>query len=251
MVSSLDVVTVAVAGLTLCILGYAAFWALNMMRALKVRIYRRHALGVAIVAVGFAVLNVVSVLVDYMILVVPAIFLTLFALFIVMFYFIDTAILSARRADPLLRDTAAWQRIRNLAWALMLVSIAIAIGTSVAGYSGFGGIFLLPFILVGVLGVYVLPLAARRSKDITFNRHLKWFGAFVIFGVGWFLAWFGGPGLWGPMNANTLLMGPLTDPELYLADLLALVGFSGAGYFLYRSARALAPLNRISAPDKS
>jgi hypothetical protein len=246
MVSSLDLVTVVVTGLTLCVFGYAAFWALSMTRALWVRLYRRHALGVAILALGFAMLNVESVLVDNVILVVPAIFLTLFALFIVIFYFIDTAILAARRADPLLRDTAGWQRRRKWVWALMLASVAVAIGTSVAGYSGFGGVFLLPFIIAGVLGGYVLPLAARRSKDVTLNRHLKRFAVFIVFGVGWFLAWFVGPGFWGPMNSNTLLISPLTDQELYVADLIALVGFSGAGYFLYRSARALAPLNRIS-----
>jgi hypothetical protein len=135
-------------------------------------------------------------------------------------------------------------------WALMVASVAIAVGTSFAGYSGFGGIFLLPFIMAGVLGGYVLPLAARRSKDNTFNMHLKRFGAFILFGVGWFFAWFVGPGVWGPMNNNTLLMSPLTDSELFVADLLALVGFSGAGYFLYKSARALAPLNRLPALEE-
>jgi hypothetical protein len=250
MVNSLDVVTIVVTGLTVCIFGFAAFWAVSMTRVMRVRLYRRHALGVVIVALGFALLDVESVFLDYSDLVVPVIFLTLFVLFIIIFYFIDTAILSARRADPLLRDTAGWQRRRKLVWVLMVASVAIAIGTSVAGYSGFGGIFLLPFIIAGVLGGYVLPLAARRSKDFTFNRHLKRFGAFILFGVGWFLAWFVGPALWGPMDPNTLLMSPLTDQELYLADLLALVGFSGAGYFLYRSARALAPLNRITPPDE-
>ena len=251
MVSSVDIVTVGVTGLTFCILGYAAFWAFSMVHALKVRLYRRHAIGVAIVALCFAALNVESVLVDYVVLVVPAIFLTLFALFIVIFYFIDTAILSARRADPLLRDTAGWLRRRKLVWAAILASVAIAIGTSFAGYSGFGGIFLLPFILVGISGGYVLPLAARRSRDVTLNAHLRRFGLFTVFAVGWFFAWFAVPQSQTAMNPITLLSGPLTDTYLLLADLIALLGFSGGGYFLYKSARALAPLNRISGLDES
>jgi len=246
MVGSVEVVTAVVFGATLCILGYATFWALSIKRALRVPLYSNHALGVAVVALGFGLLDVETPFINFGVLIVPVLFLTLFSVFLLMFYFVDTAILSARRADPLLRDTARWKRLRNPLWLVMFVSVALAIGTSVAGYSGFGGIFLIPFIIVGVSGAVVLPRAARRSKDATFNRHLRWFGGFIVLAVGWFFASFLVSQLAaGGMNPATLLNAPLTDVQNYLEALAALVGLAGGGYCLYRSARSLVPLNRI------
>lgn len=249
MVSSLDLVTAAVAVLTVAVFVYAAYWATSIARVLAVRVYRHHAIGVAIMAIGFALLDVESVFIfDYGVLVVPVIFLTIFPLFVVMFYFIDTAVLAARRADPLLRNTANWRSIRKPIWVVIILAIALAIGTSVAGYSGFGGIFLIPFLLVAASAGIVLPLAARRSKDFVLNRHLRWFAVFAIFSVGWFLLEIVNG---APMNPTSLLSPPLNGGEVYVADLIALVGLSGAGYFLYRSARGLVPLNRMSSADET
>jgi hypothetical protein len=246
MVSSLGIANIAIIAFTLLIIAYAAFWAFNIRRALPVKLYRNHALGVAVVAIGLALLDIEWVLIDAAIEQLPYLFLTLFGFFIVMFYWIDSAVLSARRADPLLRDSARWIRLRRPLWAIIVITVAFAIGSSVAGYAGYGDIFLIPFILVGVSGAVVLPLAARHSKDITLNRHLRWFGVFSIFLIGWVLMNLAAT-VSTAMNPATLLISPLSVTTSYLVDLVNIVGLSGGGYSLYKGARSLAPMNRIDA----
>lgn len=244
MVSSLlDALTAAVTAFTVLIIGYAGYWALDIRQALRTPLYKNHALALAVVAAAFGVLDAEAALVDSSILVVPTIFLTLFTTFIFMFYFIDSAMLSARRADPLLRDTARWTMLRKPLWIGMIVTIAFAIGSSVAGYSGYGGIFLVPFILVAISGGAFLPRATRRSKDMSFNRHLKWFGIFAVLVIVWLIAVLFGT--FQAMNPVTLFNSPLTPTGSYVLDLADTLGLVGAGYCLYKSAKSLAPLNRI------
>ncbi len=244
MVSSLlNALTAVITSFTVIIIAYAGYWGLDIRGVLRTRLYKNHALSLAVVAAAFAVLDVEAALVASSVLVVPGIFLTLFTTFIFMFYFIDSAMLSARRADPLLRDTARWTQLRTPLWIIMILTIAFAIGSSVAGYSGYDGIFLIPFILVAISGGAFLPRAARRSKDMTFNRHLKWFGIFVVLAVVWLIvALFG---TFQAMNPVTLLTSPLTTMGSYVIDLADIMGLAVAGYCLYKSARSLVPLNRI------
>jgi hypothetical protein len=244
MSSSVDILTVAVAAFTLFIISYAAFWALSIRHALQLKLYRNHALGVAIVAIGFAVLDIENVLVDASVLVVPTLFLTLFSIFIVMFYWIDSAVLSARRADPLLRDTARWRNLRKPLWIVIVALVVFAVGSSVAGYPGYGGVFIIPFVLVGISGALIVPLATRRSRDLTFNKHMKWFGAFAAIAIAWvFLSFIDTS---QAMNPTTLLNSAATTTGIFLADLVDIICLSAAGYCLYKSARSLVPLNRIS-----
>jgi hypothetical protein len=244
MVSSLlNVVLAAITVFTVIVMGYGGYWAFDIRRALRTPLYKNHALALAIVAVAFGVLDVENTLVDSSILVVPSEFLTLFATFIFMFYFIDSAMLSARRADPLLRDTARWTQIRKPLWIVMIATIAFAIGSSVAGYSGYGGVFLVPFILVLISGGVFLPRATRRSKDTIFNRHLKWFGIFVLLAIVWLIVGFFGT--YQAMNTVTLLNSPLTTRDSYVVDFGDILGLTTAGYCLYKSAKSLVPLNRI------
>jgi hypothetical protein len=248
MVSSLVVATAAITVYTLIIFGYAAFWAFTIRRVLPVKLHRNHAMGVVIVALGWGLLDIVDYFVNASVWEVPWIFLTLFGLFIVMFYWIDSAVLSARRADPLLRDSAHWKSVRRPLWAAIVILVAFAIGSSVAGYPGYGGIFIIPFVLVGISGGLVLPIAARRSKDMVFNKHLRWFGVFSVLAVGWFflsIAATAGTA----MNPTTLLNSPLSVANYYAIDLVNIIGLTGAGYCLYKSARSLAPLNRLSTEE--
>jgi len=250
MVSSLlDFLAAVITAFTLLFIAYAGYWALSIRHALRTPLYKNHALGLVIVAASFGVLDVEAVLVDTSVLVVPVIFLTLFTIFIFMFYFIDSAMLSARRADPLLRDTAKWTQLRRPLWIVIIATIAFAIGSSVAGYSGYGGVFLVPFILVGISGGIILPRAIRRSKDSTFNRHLKWFGIFIILAVIWLIAILIGTDQ--AMNPVTLYNSPLTTAGSYFLDLADILGLTNAGYCLYKSARSLVPLNQLSAIESA
>ncbi len=247
--SLLDSITAVITALTVIIFGYAGYWSLDIRRALRAPLYKNHALALAVVATAFGIMDVEAALVDSSIVVVPTIFLTLFATFIFMFYFIDSAMLSARRADPLLRDTARWILLRKPIWIVMIVTIAFAIGSSVAGYSGYGGIFLIPFILVAISGGVFLVQATRRSKDMTFNRHLKWFGIFAVLAIVWLIVIL--LGTFQAMNPVTLLNSPLTAMGSYVLDLADILGLAAAGYCLYKSAKSLVPLNRIETRSAS
>lgn len=240
-----DALTVVVALITLSIFGYAIFWAFNIRRLLVVRLYRNHALGVAIVAIGFALLDVENVLVNASVLIVPVLFLTAFSVFIIMFYWIDSAILEARRADPLLRDTARWRSLRKPLWVTIVITIAFAIGSSVAGYPGYGGVFIIPFILVGLSGGVVLPVAATRSKDTILNKHLRWFGIFFAFAIAGFIISLALGASLSQMNPTTLLSSPLSASTTLIFALIGLVFFSVAGYCLFRSVMSLIPLKLL------
>lgn len=225
MTSLLDIVYavfVAVQVTTVLIYAYASYWAFEIRKASASRLYRNQALGVGLLCLGFALLfisfifNLGSVLGPIQLL--P---------FFLPFYWIDASVLAARRSDPFLRDIYRWSKVRLILWPLLVLSWVANIPnwSPTPLFSLFFLIFLfLPF----VTGAIYLPISAIRSRDTTFRRHLRWFGFFAIFLVG--AAVFG---------ALSFLIGPV-------AFLPASVLFVLGGYCLYRSAKSLVPLNRIS-----
>ena len=244
MVSSLDIAMLVAPIIILVEYAYAAFWALNIRRALAVRLYRNQALGIALVAVSLASAVFIGLEIPAPdgLFVVP-----IFSAFLVMFYWIDTSILAARRSDPLLRDTLHWSQLRILVWALNIGPIIIfsvvflyffllnVTPQSVLdpSFALIGSIIVYtPLLATSISGAIFLPISAHRSKNMSLSKHLKWFGIFmVVLALGFTIV--------APLIAN--------DP------LLSTVGFSVAvfigGYCLYRSARSLAPLNRLSTAD--
>ncbi len=228
MLSSIDINSIGhgIAGL---IELYAAYWAFGIRRALAVRIYRRQALGIGLVAIGFAILDLeqtvsifdIAVLEDSGLLFIA----TLFIVFLILFYWIDASMISAKRSDPLLRDSLHWSKLRILIWIVLLAWT----GTDILLF-GLGIILtfelLVPLVLVPISGAVALSTAVRRSNDITFHKHLKWFAIFTIL---------------------LALIVPLTAPSTpSLALSIAQFAFIfPAGYSLYRSARSLVPLNKI------
>ena len=210
------------------ILLYPAYWALKIRRALATRLYRNQALGLALVSVGMALLNFeADALGNPYTSPVTALFL-LFA-FAMIFFWTDQSVESARRSDPLVRDTLRWSKVRRALWAFNLFCIgyflvnAAAVGVPAASQSAVFSpvvsfVLLLSFVLVAVLSAGVmLPVSSRRSGDFTLKRHLKWFGVGVLFLV-------------IPLFVNG-----------YPGDL----GIVGLSFCTYRSAKHLAPLNRL------
>ena len=163
-------------------------------------------------------------------------FLTNVAFALVLFYWIDSSILVARRTDPLLRDTFAWRRLRFVFWALLLALLALSFAPINSVFQGIFssngtlfGYFL--FFVVVISGSIILPIAAFRSKDTTLRRHLMWFGYFVggvFFSSLPFL-----------VQPGTIVPDPLPVSLTYLVAMFS-------AYCIYRSVRSLAPLNRLS-----
>jgi hypothetical protein len=242
MPSSLDFVLIIGSILTVTAFGYGAYWALGIRRALAVRLYRNQALGVGLIAIGgeFVILFLGLTLTYDLQLLLARKFsllwyagsLSLIAFELVVFYYIDASILSSRKSDPLLRDTLGWRRLRILFWALLLCLIVAAVFLP---YSSFYTNFSLigielgfsPFFPSLISGAIILPIAAHRSKDPTLRKNLIWFALFVS---GVFL--------------STLPFTFLSNVLQEISGTYVLSLF--AAYFLYRSARALVPLTRLS-----
>lgn len=237
---------------TIPIYSYAAYWALSIRHALAVPLYRRQAFGI-----GFVVLAIWSTLGVFVL--VPSSNLRLYTaltnpafyfLFIVLFYWIDASVLAVRRADPLLRDTLYWNKIRIPFWIanifiwtipLLVTANAVIAGNvtlmnqlnsgnfsnSLAGRL-FGIIYSLPIIVL-ICAIIYLPAIAIRSKwDKALRRHFLWFAPSAVCLLVLFF--------FGIMSTSI--------GHVILVPVLGIMGYS-----LYRSAKALVPLNRISPPE--
>jgi hypothetical protein len=211
---------------------YPAIWAFSIRRALAIRLYRNQALGTGLFCVGL-LLSTLSTGGSS-----PngagAFTLTLFLLFI--FYLIDTSALAGRRSDPLLRDTLRWSRIRLPVWVIVLALIVpelvdmVNTGTYSTWTSDFlGFVVLFGYLLIPGVGLSLQPLVSGRSKDAVLKKHLAWLGIVI-------LATFATP------IVGRLLLASLSGGGYA-------IGLAFAGFFLYKSARSLVPLNRISAQD--
>ena len=223
------------------ILAYGTYWAFQIRRALFTGIYRSQAfwlgffglylipynLGLDQGAIGSEVYDLLVTL-YYVVLA------------LLLFRLVDVDVGVARRADPLLRETLHWRKLRMVVWAIMSLGIVVVIVLALAKDSGFvvsgletalsqGSVYL-TFILVGAPA---LLISSSRSKDQTLRRSMKWFGLFFLFLLMTNLLYFG------------ITAGVLQVP----ADLFNATGgliFVPSAYCIYRSAKSLAPLDHIS-----
>lgn len=233
--ANLSVVNVGVG----ILLAYPAYWALDIRHASAVRLYRSQALGIGLVSIAIGLLFVLFSASD---LLPPSpslvstfiILYNLGAVFVLVttFYWVDGSVLAGRRSDPLLRDTLSWGRIRRLVWGTLILFSALLIILSFSIGPGPSLVFLVGTVVFAVplvSGSILLPVVARRSGDPLLRKQLRYFALFLF-----------------SLMAQLLfynIFGHFIPTRLGLSvGALILVA---ASYFLYRSARSLAPLNRI------
>ncbi len=138
----------------------------------------------------------------------------------------------ARHSDPLNRNTFHWKKVRIIIRVFTFLTTAGSLFSVIylrinffPSPGGAGGAFVSgPFGWV-LLGFFALLLSYRRSGDFILRNHLKWFGLFL------FLLFL----------IDTVLSAPLASFRLGDEVLLAI-----DAYFLYRGAKSLAPVNKIS-----
>jgi hypothetical protein len=219
---------------TILVFSYAAYWATSIRRALAVRTYRDQALGMSLISLFIAMLFLFLVLfaTTSQALFFAAWQLSITATIIAVFYWADASILAARHSDPLLRDTLYWRRVRMPLWASLVVVLSIGLVLTLESSTPGSGITLggLGLALDAFVGAVILPIASRRSRDFVLKRHLKWFALFIAFVFLSVFLPFGPPGTY----ENAAVSFPLV-----------VLG----GYFIYRSAKSLVPLNRISLTE--
>lgn len=217
--------------LSQALFAYTAYWAFNIRRALVVRVYRNQALGIGLVALSWILIFFNNIFFGGVLFTEFVAFFAINNLVgLMLFYFIDNAVLAGRRSDPLLRDTLHWQRLRAMLWPLAFVSTGISISLAVYFQltTGSEPQFM---VFVGYLLIYVIEppsltallVTALRSKDPLLRRQLVWFGLFLLM----------------------LAFVDFSRVTNLLNGIGIFVGLIVGGYCLYRSARSLAPLNRI------
>ncbi len=248
MLSSYDI-EILIGGLAnLAAYGYAAFWASNIRRGLTVKLYRNQALGIGLVSIGLAFFTIAfaakgQFLLRFIgtkfILADDISFGILFFATLPLFYWTDQSLQAARQSDPLERDQFHWSIVRRILWIVISIClIGLVISVTAAGVQNCDCMvgpqnLIIPATLANwgiplASSAILLPFVWRRSNDITFRRHLKWFALSAIL-LGLSFVWLGTFGLIIPLNAY------LASGGQYILVLLS-------AYFLYRSARAIVPL---------
>jgi hypothetical protein len=227
--------------------GYVSYASLAIRGTIAGGVYRKQALGLALVAIFYATNSVTSFynspqafdiysqigfLID---------FLSFPIAFLMIFYWVDTSVSAARLTDPLLRDTLRWSRVRFLIWTINISAVVISLSYAAYLVLAAGGfptnpplsllaIYLTPAYVSVASGAAVLLVAVRRTADRTLRRHLEWFGFYLVFIF-----------VLGGLIGNGL--------GIYSAEWSNLVGGAAnaaAAFFLYRSARSLIPLYSFS-----
>ncbi len=230
--------------LSIAIALYAAYWAFAIRKALTGRIYRNHALSLGVVCVIFAFVNFLPSGGSTIVLVATNIFFG--ASVSVVFAFLDSTVRVARRSDPLLRSVLHWEKLRLVVWGdiglIIIASALLVVDPSIltSSFSGFyqndpsaqsSGLS----VLLGIVSI-LFPLAvgtpalligARRSRDPVLRGSLKWIGIVLL------------------LLLAEALVGFLTSNSTLTSTAFVIL----ISYALYKSARSLAPINRLPAVE--
>jgi len=243
---------------------YGAYWAFAIRRALVGRIYRSQALWLGALFIAGLIASDGVLLPSSSNPFVTAI-LKFLAYgpwpILVVFAFLDSTIPVLRRSDPLLRSILYWKKLRIAIWSVLAFSTIFAIYVTIylpacfstantpacissalsnSGWLGavlgfWGGYYWVDASLVVILGAAALLIGARRSSDTVLRESVKWLGVGLLCVPGLVLV----SVVEGVMGASyyDMIYSYGIVPWNAVAVLL--------GYALYKSARSLAPLNRL------
>jgi hypothetical protein len=239
MISLFDVLNLFGITLVSTVLGYTTFWALSIRKVLAIRAYRHQALGIALISLTLALDLISNTVSAYLIYNDPGAaigqggFGFFFVFLVVLFYWIDSSVVAAKRSDPLGRDFLHWSKLRVIFWigtlptAILVTSFDIYSlvsmgGRVTGGPPGWAVFLLIPGIFIPpITGIVLLPFVRRRTPDPTLKKHLKWFGLFAL--------------------AYLILTFPGNQPDVVMALFYTYLGSIISAYCLYRSVLSLTP----------
>jgi hypothetical protein len=235
---------------------YAAYRALVIRRVIAVRLYRRQSLWVGIsgfywafftlgLGLAAALYSQNPAFVSSHSIIAYSVFVALYGALIVSFLWIDSTIRVARRSDPLLRDALLWSKLRVFLWAVIFAGMALGLifappsivsssgGNPVTEIISFYNANVIAFWIVGFASLAALIVSGLRSKDVSLRRQILALGVYVIA-----LIFQGVP---------SVIVGDLHLGESgALVAILAVVAYLINSLALVRTARSLAPLNKLS-----
>ena len=236
---------------------YAAYKALIIRRAFAVRLYRRQSLWVglsgfywAFFTLGIGVVSALyaqnTALVSENSVIPYTLFAGLYFALVLSFLWIDSTVMVARRSDPLLRDSLRWSKLRILLWIDILVGMTIGLvflapsivsssgGNPVTNLISFYDANVIAFWIVGFASLAALITSSLRTKDVILRKQITALGIYVVA-----LIFQGVP---------SLVAGNLQLASTGLViSILALVAYLVNSLALVRTARSLAPVNRLSS----
>ena len=266
---------------------YAAYWAFAIRRGLTTGLFRRQALGIALVALGFGVGSFASGVAQEAtagtgVGLIVAFFVIIFFNPFIIFYWVDSTTLASRRADPLGREVLRWSQVRKVCWALMIGALILLL--SIVAYANLSGLIepsgqvaptlanmfpsgisiLTPILVVVVAGVVSQLFVIRRARDRAFRSHVFWFLLFVPAAVApsvlavlfhSFLPAYAACPLWF-IPAQNGFCAPATNLPYsvmvieLLDEIVSYASLVAAGFFLYRSSKSLVLMNVRSVVEK-
>jgi hypothetical protein len=224
---------------------YAGYWAFSIRKALAGRIYRNHALWLGAFCVPFAVSSFITytnspIISELLDVYFAALILTVFA-------WVDSTIPVARRSDPLLRNILRWDKVRLVVWPVLfgLAAVILYLGATVNFTTNPPLLFfqlLLAFILGPfVIGAPAMLIGARRSGDLILRGSLKWFGILLLMLLlSIVISTVIEQGIFGVSNYDLYYSYPALPGAVFIIL---------AAYSLYKSARSLAPTNKLALSD--
>lgn len=235
MLDSVSIIFFILWVLVVVLFSYAAYWAFIIRKALVTGLYRRQALWAGTMGLYFVALSTfLTVALSFNLTALSVNILgglLISSGFIVLFAWIDSTVRVARRSDPLLRDTLRWSRLR---YFIGFVTIGGAISGLVTSINA-GFALVAPFGGALFFGAIALLISATRSGDTTLRRHLKWMGLAITT-------------LWLASQLTGVLLHFFPAGSLS-AEAITYALVAAGGFFLYRSARSLIPLGRMSLSD--
>lgn len=238
-----SIATLAIVVGVTALYGYGSYWAFRIREVLFDHLFRERAQRAGTAGVFFTVLAGSYVLV--LVLGTGNFYLT-FAQYlvddlaaIVTFAWVDSTITMMRRLDPLQRDSLHWKRLRIVIWAFVLIAtvgglVSALLGNlfasqagTVSPTSGQGVLLTGPFGFSWI-GLVAIVRSWRRSKQMILRGHLKWFILYLL------AIWIASAATGGTYLASIPILGVVSALSLAVG-----------AFFLYRSAKSLAPVNRL------
>ena len=232
-------IVVAVAALY----GYGSYWAFRIREVLFDRLYRERAQRAGTAGVFFSVLAGSYLLV---LIIGTGNFYLTFAQYlvddlaaIVTFAWVDSTVIMMRRLDPLRRDSLHWTRFRIVIWAFVVIAtvgglVSALLGNLFASQTGTAsptsgqGVLLTGPFGFSWIGLIAIVRSWRRSKQMILRGHLKWFMLYLL------AIWIASAATGGTYLASIPILGVVSALSL-----------ATGAFFLYRSAKSLAPVNRL------
>jgi len=235
------------------ILLYTAYWALAIRQALVSRLYRNQALWLATECLLFIASGSLETRTSIHLffvangLVQGCFFLSIAA-------WADSTLRIARRSDPLLRSLLAWDKLRWVVlplFGLLLIpftyysvttgSIFNLQGIALLTIPWTASLFFLLLFILSTYGAVAFLIGAGRIRDAPLRGELKWISVFFASILGTFV-----PAL---LTTSAASSGALKYLDYSFSNIPSAIIVLVAYYALYRSARSLAPLNRITQDE--